>query len=125
MKKTRVILLSVLLMLIAFLAGSYIVSIKKESQEKLELEQEKLELEMELLEYKYLQGEESKLDTCLQQAETSKHNLWLKSCEHRGSNIERDDENEITDCWLPTDLAEEIKEGAQTDKDNCFRRYGK
>lgn len=125
MKNPRVILLSVMLIILAFLAGSYGISIKKQLQEKSVLEKEKTELEMELIKYKYYQDEESKLDDCLAEADDSSRHTWMKNCKNFGSNIEKDDDGEITTCSLPGYLSTKISDQQQVDKDNCFRRYSK
>ena len=118
MKKVFIGTLVIAVIGLAFLVGSYKTSLDQQIKEK-------AELEIELWEQKYFKDEESKLDACLREAEKDGHSLWLKNCDHIGSNIEKDTTGEITDCSLPSVSADKINAGIQTEKDNCFRRYSK
>ncbi|KKS59753.1 MAG: hypothetical protein UV26_C0016G0008 [candidate division WWE3 bacterium GW2011_GWF2_42_42] len=105
MKKVLVVFLVIVAVILAYLAGSYRT--------------------MELIKQKNYQDAEAELDTCLKMVGETASEVWLKSCESSGSNVKKDEEGNITDCRLPSDLAKTIAERTQTEKDNCFRRYGK
>jgi len=125
MKQVRVILLVLAVVGLAFLVGSYKVTINRQLQERTALEEEKSELETELIIQKYYDDEENNLDTCLSKADRDANSYWMANCKNFGSNFEKDDDGEITSCSLPGYLSERVKEKKQTDKDNCFRRYSK
>lgn len=118
MKQALTAFLVIAVVVLAFLVGSYKTEITRQQKEK-------AELEMELIEQKYYKDEEGKLDACLAQAEKEHWDTWKLNCEGRGSDIKKNEQGDIESCSLPSDLAQRIKDSTQTEKDNCFRRYGK
>ena len=63
------------------------------------------------------------LRLCLSIAESERWSSWQLNCESFGSNIKRDENDEIESCNLSMDLANDIDEQGQKEKDRCSELY--
>lgn len=63
------------------------------------------------------------LDTCLSIAVEKFRSGWMRNCENSGSNIEKDEDGEITSCSLPGYLRDGLEETKQKERDRCAELY--
>ncbi len=66
---------------------------------------------------------DKKLNSCLSTATERAKSGWMNNCENFGSNIEKDEDGNITTCSLPGRISDSIREKEQQDSDRCAELY--